>query len=291
MRHFGEHDGYPCVILGYNPTQGNILLVHLDDISEGREEEEFLRFIQRHADELNPLARAITLNPEKYMDYPSITLYYSSKRSVTDGTCLRQIPEFHVIMYDEQQSQQWTGSSARYKSEQRQHRITDRFKASMGHPVAPVIAPPPTRPELATTGQLETTQEVRLESQSVNSLEGDAAIRYLKENGIPIPEGINRNVTDVVTPDIGHVSDEVNTNPTEMEKSPMSNDSDVLSVLNKIAGSLDNMDGNFNRVFKRMDEVDKSIRSAARNMEKVGFDKPVTPPTPKQRAKENEETS
>jgi len=273
MRNFGEHEGNPCLVLGYRKDQGNVLILHLDDIAEDNETNELISFLQRHRNNLNNIANIVASTPEGFLGYPHLLSYYSSKRaSDGNGMALRQIPEFYVKLYDKQQAESWTGSSARYTNVIKAHRFIERFNNASGTPQhndqlyrEPVNAPM----------QSDTVEE---------SLTDDATLEFLKSNNYPIPAALQTNQTPAPEPVSMASEPAVNTN--------MDNDvgNKILNVLEHISDQLAEQNGNFKRVFKRFDDVDTSVRSAARNLEKAGFDKPETPPTPAQRKRAKSES-
>ena len=281
MRNFGEHEGEPCLLLGYRANNGNMLLVHLNDISGTAEVDTMINFLQRHRMDNRNIAAILAAEPSPFMGYPSMIAYYSGKAG-HDGSSssLRQIPEFYISMYDQQQSESWIGSSARYKAKQKSHPFLDRFKASLGQPITksdePMIE---NRPTIA-PAQSET-------------IEGDAALEYLRQNNIPVPEPFRAStvepsrVEDFVS---SHGADGPGTKVETLDSSSVAEQQ--LAALMQIVTLQKNLleqqaeaSGQIKRVLGRVDAVDKSLRSAARNMEKAGFEKPVVPPTKASRGK------
>lgn len=293
MRNFGEHEGEPCLVLGYRADSGNMLLIHLNDIAAGAEEDSMINFLQLHRNENSNLARIINEQPFQFMGYPNILSYYSGKSS-HDGsaTCVRQIPEFYVTLYDQQQCEAWIGTPARYNAQRKPHRFLDRFAASLGQPLDPAL--------LNTGASVEPAVQ-----EPTPVIEGDDALQFLQQHGHAVPEVLQTNLEPInpvepapeeATSGYSQVAQEI-----EPVNTPMDNDlaAQQLAVLQRIADQQEQMidhqaatTGQIKRMFKRFDEVDTSIRSAARNMEKAGFDKPETPLTKAQREKaEREGTS
>lgn len=286
MRNFGEHEGEPCLILGYRADSGNLLLIHLNDIAEGAEEDSMINFLQLHRNENDNLARIITEQPFPFMGFPSIIAYYSGKAS-HDGSAssLRQIPEFYVTLYDRQQCESWIGTPARFKPNRKSHRFLDRFAASLGQPLDPALLNTGTIVESAV-------------QETAPVLEGQDALQFLQQNGHAVPEVLQTNVETVepVEPAVEHATSGYSQTVDDIQpvNTPMNNDlaAQQLAVLQRIADQQELMidqqaetTGQIKKMFRRFDEVDTSIRSAARNMEKAGFDKPETPLTKAQREK------
>lgn len=295
MRHFGEHDGDPCLLLGYNSNTGNILLIHLDDVT-GQEEDALISFLQRHRGDLSNVAALVNTYNEPFVGGNNLISYYQAKRA-HDGnaSALRQIPEFYVAIYDQQQCESWMGTSARFKMSRKSHRVLDRFMNSIG--IDPASVPP------------EPTHYGNQGPQTV--AEGDSALDYLRQNGIPIPEALQQQAPEPVVQEAPEQPVIATNEVPEAVKgyakiggdaavpAPVSNDISErqLRVLQQIADQgqslLDKqaeLTGNINKVFKRLDAVDTSVRAAARNMEKAGFEKPDTPPTQKKRGKSSSQT-
>jgi len=281
MRNFGEHEGEPCLLLGYRANNGNMLLVHLNDISGTAEVDTMINFLQRHRMDNRNIAAILAAEPSPFMGYPSMIAYYSGKAG-HDGSSssLRQIPEFYISMYDQQQSESWIGSSARYKAKQKSHPFLDRFKASLGQPITksdePLIE---NRPTIAP-------------AQS-EKIEGDAALAYLKQHNLPIPDQLKPMVEPVAEPmELEEfVSGGGSGRGTKVEtldtvaEQQLAALMQIVTLQKNLLEQQAEASGQIKRVLGRVDAVDKSLRSAARNMEKAGFEKPVVPPTKASRGK------
>jgi len=296
MKHFGLYEDELVLLLGYNKSNENVLILRVDDISPGAETESMLAFIQSRLASDSYLAADAMREPSVNPNLP-ITRYYQSKPSSSkQGTCLLQVPGYLVSMFDKEQCMSWTGNEARWASKVPESDFLNRLRQGgnlgLTETVVSVdINTAQSRP-IGTTEDNSTSTTQPLPDISANRM--PETLEELQERFPAVNEDSSDDTDMPISLYEPSNKIELATSLGSRTAQPTSTDPQI-DLLKRIAEGLDTMNdgvaemnGKLENLGKRSKDQDTSLRSIARELKSSGL-KVSSPPTEAARSKKKKD--